>query len=102
MTSTVQGKATGESYTITIECTGGSGNSPTRGIAVTVPHGQGNGDGKKVHPLDSIVVPISLKGPLATPPSPVKVEGGADEGQVGECLREVAPGFPVGANLFGI
>ena len=70
MTSTVQGKATGESYPITIECTGGSGNSPsgsdnspTRGIAVTVPHGQGNGDGKKVHPLDSIVAPISLKGP---------------------------------------
>ena len=66
MTSTVQGKATGESYTITIECTGGSGNFPTRGIAVTVPHGQGNGDGKKVHPLDSIVAPISLKGPLAS------------------------------------
>ena len=67
MTSISPGKATGESYTITIECTGGSGNSPTRGIAVTVPHGQGNGDGKKVHPLDSIVAPISLKGPLATP-----------------------------------
>jgi hypothetical protein len=51
MTSTVQDKATGESYTIAIECTGGSGNSPTRDIAVTMAHGQGNGDGKKVHPL---------------------------------------------------
>ena len=102
MTSTVQGKAPGESYTITIECTGGSGNSPTRGIAVTVPHGQGNGDGKKVHPLDSMSGPNIPQSPLATPQSPVKVEGGADEGQVGECLREVAQGFPVGANLFGI
>ena len=68
MTSTVQGKATGESYTITIECIGGSGNSPTRGIAVTVTHGQGNGDGKKVHLLDSIVAPITPQRPPSHPP----------------------------------
>ena len=68
MTSTVQGKATGESYTITIKCTGGSGNSPTRGIAVTVPHGQENGDGKKVHPLDSMSGPNIPQRPPSHPP----------------------------------
>jgi hypothetical protein len=33
---------------------------------------------------------------------PVEVEGGADQGQVGERLREVAQGLPAGAGLLGV
>ena len=33
---------------------------------------------------------------------PVEVEGGTDQGQVGERLREVAQGFTAVASLFGV
>src|SRR5215213_107557 len=36
------------------------------------------------------------------PERPVEVEGGADEGQVGEGLREVAQGLAAGTDLLGV